>query len=174
MQHDTQQKGKCEVSISGTLKQWLSEADLENRDRQMTIEPDPALDDAELSALVRLVGMLKWHEPELRFWYRHFGDCACKKSSQARTGQQVPCQMPVGFGDVVPKGGKSMAFTCFDLLSCVGIVAISMFTIIRWFHRRQDHWLKFLLMMNDKGNNDAQQSAAAFDKGVLLVLAKVG
>ena len=49
-----------------------------------------------------------------------------------------------------------------------------MFTIIRRFHRRQDHWLKSLLMMNDKDNNDAQQSAAAFNKGVLLVPAKVG
>ena len=64
--------------------------------------------------------------------------------------------MHVGFGDVVPKGGKGMAFTCFDLLCCVGIVAMSMFTIIRWFHRRQDHWLKVLLVMNDKDNNDAQ------------------
>ena len=72
-------KGKCEVSISGSLKQWVSEADLETRDRQMNIESDPALDAAEQSALVRLVGMLKWREPELRFWYRHGGDWARKK-----------------------------------------------------------------------------------------------
>lgn len=70
--------GKCEVSISGSLKQWVSEADLETRERQ-NIESDPALDDAEQSALVRLVGMLKWREPELRFWYRHGGDWARKK-----------------------------------------------------------------------------------------------
>jgi len=79
----------------------------------------------------------------------------------------------VGFGDVVPTGDLGLVFTCFFLLFGVGVVAISMFTIIRWFHRRQDHWLKFLLMMNDKEGAVKEHKGTQFAKGVLLVLAKV-
>ena len=57
----------------------------------------------------------------------------------------------VGFGDLVPTSDGARVFTIFFMIIGVGFVAISLFTIVRWFNSKKDAWLRVMLLVNRDG-----------------------
>ena len=61
----------------------------------------------------------------------------------------------VGFGDIVPTSDGARIFSIFFMLIGVGFVAISLFTIVRWFNTQKDAWLRVMLIVNRNGEMGA-------------------